>query len=144
MNASELKPFRLLAELSANDREAIAEHLESDDMKKGARLFAQGDEADGLALIVTGRVQIEREGKGALGTLGDGAVLGALSLVTVGPREVTAVAQSKCQVLWLRRTAFHRLMENAPRAASRLLEAILSDVGSMLRQGLERFGARSG
>ncbi|MDX1650822.1 MAG: hypothetical protein R3263_13300, partial [Myxococcota bacterium] len=62
---------------------------------------------------------------------------GGLALACVGPRMVSAVAEEPTRVRVLSRTAFHRLTEDAPRAACRILEAVLADVALALRSGVD-------
>jgi len=133
----ELKGLALLRELSAEEREAISEELEPAALAAGEVLFNEGDEADGLVLLLEGRLRISSRRSGTAGLVGPGAALGALSLVAVGAREATAVAEARCQLLWLRRPAFRRLVEDAPRAACRLLEAATCEFVSSARQGIE-------
>ncbi len=138
MTDLDLKRFSLLAEFDDEDREVVEEHLERKEVQHDVRIFTEGDEADGLILVAQGAVRVGSYKHGYVGTLGPGGVLGALSIVVVGPRVVTAIATSRCQLLLLRRTAFRRLMEDSPRTASRLLEAILCDFSGAVRDGLER------
>ena len=144
MTDADLKLFSLLAEFHGEDREALAEHLEDQQVDHDVRIFTEGEETDGLVLVVEGAVRVGSHKHGYVGTIGPGGALGALSVVAVGPRVVTAIASSRCRLLLLRRTAFRRLMEDAPRTASRLLEAILRDLSGALREGLGRLAPGGG
>jgi CRP-like cAMP-binding protein len=57
--------------------------------------------------------------------------------VAEGPREATGETLSRCRVLRLRREAYQRLVEGAPRAACQLLEALLRDSAAVVRDALE-------
>ena len=141
----ELKDFALLAELSEEERELVTDLLERLDLDPGEQLFCEGQEADSLVLIQTGTLDLTSARVGAVGQVGAGESLGALSLVSVGPREVTAVASEAARVWVLSRESFRRLCEDAPRAACRILEAALVDFAGAVRESLERFsGAPSG
>jgi CRP-like cAMP-binding protein len=98
----------------------------------------EGQEADGLLLVDQGSLRLESARCGDLGEAGPGASLGAVSLVVVGPREVTAVASEPTRLLRLSRTAFHRLVEDSPRAAARILETLVQDFAAAVRSGLDR------
>jgi CRP-like cAMP-binding protein len=78
---------------------------------------------------------------GELAVLGEGAALGALSLVAVGQREVTARAAAPTRLLCLSRSSFLRLLEDAPRAACRLLERVVADVATDVRAELDRIAS---
>jgi CRP-like cAMP-binding protein len=137
VSAVDLKRFALFEELSEEEREVLAEEIEGIELEPGDVLFREREEASGLLLVIEGRVRLESSRAGALGSVGPGTALGAVSLVAVGPREASAVADSACRVLLLRRSAFRRLVEDAPRAACRLAEAIACDAATLLRAGLE-------
>lgn len=136
MTEPDLKRFPLLAELAEPEREAIAELLEPLELAAERQLFREGQEAEGLVLLERGALRLECRRRGALGACGAGTVLGGLSLVAVGPREATAVATERSRVWVLSRTSFHRLVEDAPRAACRLLAAVLADFAQAVRGGL--------
>ena len=137
MSAVDLKRFALFEELSEEEREVLADETERIELEPGDVLFREQDEASGLVLVVDGRVRLESSRAGELGSVGPGTALGAVSLVVVGPREVSAVAESACSILLLRRSTFRRLAEDAPRAACRLAEAIAREAAALLRSGLE-------
>ncbi len=138
MSALELKRFSPLAELSESELELVADLLEERELAAGQPCFREGSEADGLVLVAEGTLALESRRKGDLGTAGAGAALGALSLVVVGPREATAIASEPTRVHLLTRTAFHRLLEDAPRTGVRVLERLLVELAGLVRAGLDR------
>ncbi len=133
MKPEDLKRFELLAEFGCDDRTELCELLESRKIAEGKLLFREGEEANALYLVVSGTVRINSKRAGALGLLCEGANLGAISLVAVGRREATAVAETDASVLVLTRAGFHRLAEDAPRTACRLAEAIIVYLAAGLR-----------
>jgi CRP-like cAMP-binding protein len=137
----DLKAFALLAELTGEEREIVTELLERTELDPGEQLFCEGQEAEGLVLIETGTLDLTSARAGALGQVGAGDSLGAVALVAVGPREVTAVASEAACIWMLSRESFRRLCEDSPRAACRILEAALADFAAAAREGLDRFGA---
>lgn len=132
-----LGQFPLLRELGGDERAALEKELEAIDLRDGDVLFREGEEAGGLVLVASGRLRTESARAGTLGQAGPGSALGGLSLVCVGQREVTATADGGGRVLVLRRAAFRRLAEDAPRAACRLAEAIAADLASLVRAQLD-------
>lgn len=137
MTAADLKVFGLLAEFSDSDRDALFELLEPMTYREGRSLYRQASEADGLVLLVSGTATLESSHSRVEGTLSDGTVLGAASLLSIGPRQATVKAQTECQTLLLPRAAYRRLVDDYPRVACRLTEAIASYLAGMLREGLE-------
>lgn len=137
MNAEDLKRFSLLAELLDEDREALLELLEPEKIRQGRSVYRETAEADAMLLIVSGTVQLVSKRSENLGTLGAGAVLGSASLLAMGQREATVKAQSECEVWVLPRTAYRRLVDDYPRTACRLTEAIAAEIAGLLREGLD-------
>lgn len=138
MNGDDLKHFSLCGELSQADRELLVQELEERAFDSQGHLFHEGDEGDGLFLIVEGEVELLSRKAGRLGTGGPGTALGTLSLVAPGPRETSARAISELRALCLDRARFRRLMQDAPQVASKLQEAILRELASTLREGMGR------
>jgi CRP-like cAMP-binding protein len=100
-----------------------------------------GDPADGLLLVVDGRVALSSEPHGARGEFGPGDALGANSLVGDGVRVARAETLSRARLLHLGRDAFQRFADVQPRAACRLLEALLREQAHVTREALELVGA---
>lgn len=144
MSEPDLKQFSVLAELAEPERDAIAVLLEPVELGADRQLFREGQEAEGLLLVESGGLRLESRRQGALGDCGAGTVLGGLSLVAVGPREATAVATERSRVWLLSRTSFHRLVEDAPRAACRLLAAVLADTAQAMRGALPGLASGDG
>lgn len=138
MTADRLKAFTLLASFTDDDRDALAELLDEREVRAGRRIFTEGTEAEGMVLVTAGAVRIESRRTGASEVVEAPLALGALSLVAVGPRECTAVAESPCEVLLLPRTSFRRLVDDHPRTACRLTEGLIDDASTLIRAGLDK------
>jgi CRP-like cAMP-binding protein len=132
----DLRRFSLFAHFGHEDLEAIAAQLEIQELAREQPLWREGEGAEGLVLLEKGALRIETQRGGALGRCEAPACFGAASLVGDGLRECTAIAADPGRVLLLSRTAFARLIEDAPRAAARLLAAIAADLARTLREGL--------
>ncbi|MDP6980511.1 MAG: cyclic nucleotide-binding domain-containing protein [Myxococcota bacterium] len=133
MKPEELKRFALLSEFGEEDREHLVELLDAESFAEGSTLFREGDEADALYLLASGSVRVHSETAGRLGLLCEGANLGAISLIVIGKREATAVAESDARLGVLTRAGFLRLADDHPRTACRLAEAIVVDLAGTLR-----------
>lgn len=138
MNASDLKAFALLAELGEDDREALSDVLEERKVSAKVPLFREGSEAEGLVLIARGEVEVKSRRSGERFRAGPGTCLGAVSLLAVGARECTAVALAPVVYWLLPRTSFRRLVDDAPRTACRLAEAVAIELATSVREGLDR------
>ena len=96
MNAAELKRFRILQELSEEERESIEEILEERPLCDNETLFAEGDEAESLVLIETGELMISAGTES--GVASAGATLGECALFAFGTRKVRAVSRGTTSV----------------------------------------------
>lgn len=139
MNGVDLKAFACFGDLSEEEREVFGEAMQRITLDAGEEVFREGEDADGLILLVRGRLRLSRATPGLVGSLGPGETLGALSLVAAGPREASVVAETVSEILWLPRTAYRRVADEAPHAACRFVERVLADLTAMMRPGLTRF-----
>ncbi len=136
MNPNDLKQFSPLRDLSAEELEQLIPFLEERLLAPGGRVLTEGQDAHGLVLLIHGSLKVASDA-GYEGTIKAPASLGAAALATLGTRAMTAVAEEPCAIQVLPRTAFHRFAEDAPRAAIRILEAIVADLAMLLRQRLD-------
>lgn len=136
MSAVELKSVALFSELSEDELSILSELLEDESVASGRVLFEEGSESDGLLVVLEGAVDLESREHGRLARLSAGATLGGLSLVAPGRRECTALAAEACMVAWIERGSFRRLVDDEPRLACKLVEALLRDTAGNLREAL--------
>ena len=132
-----LKTFQLFAEPDDEDRRVLEDYLDQHRVPAGHCVFREGDAAAALVLVAKGRLQVESERIGELGTLRRGAWLGEASLVTVGSREATVTALKNSVVLRLERSSLRVMLDQAPHTAARLLEALASSLAGTLRRFVE-------
>ncbi len=138
MSPDDLKRFALLVEFSEDEREALADLLEERKLPSGKSVFREGSEGDGLILLGEGRLNLKtRRTDSVIGQLEAPQHLGSASLFSFGKREVTAVADGPCTVWFLPRSGIPRLLDDAPRAAFRLAEAIAGELAGLVRTSLD-------
>jgi len=137
LKPTDLKCYGLLVELTGEDRDWLVELLDVETLAEGQTLFCEGEEADSLYLVESGSLRISSEADGSIGLLCAGASLGTVSVIIVGKRQASAIAESDCKLLVLTRGSFRRLADDAPRAACRLVEAIASELATSLRANLD-------
>jgi CRP-like cAMP-binding protein len=91
----------------------------------GDILFQQGDESDGLYLIVTGLVRIyltTDDGREAtISLLEDGEVIGEMSLLDGLPRSAGAAALVDTKLIFIPRAAFLDLLETSGKLARQII-----------------------
>ena len=137
MTPADLKRFELLSEFSDEDRDALFELLEQRTVRKGRSIYRETSEADEMILVASGQVVLSTTRSGEVGTLGEGAVLGVATLLTMARRAATAKAAADCSLLALPRTSYRRLLEDHPRTACRLTEGIATELAALLREGMD-------
>jgi len=113
----------LFSEFSRKDLEKVAAAGVHMSFPAGTVLIHQ----DGLALeafvVLSGEVQIKRNGRN-LRTVGQGAVLGELSLLDHGTRTASATCITDCDVLVLSAGQFGGLIEQTPALTHKLLTSL--------------------
>lgn len=89
-------------------------------------------------LLARGQLNLKSKRKGGfVGSVTAPYHLGAVSLFSLGKREVTAIAEGACTIWTLSRSGLSRLSGDAPRAAFRLAEATVTELASLTRTGIE-------
>jgi CRP/FNR family transcriptional regulator len=117
----------LFASLRKEDREALAPLCRLRAYEKNAVIFQEGDPADRIHFIVTGRVKIVK----AAGTrdviieiLGDGEPVGAVAVFERRPFPATAVAIEPSSILSIPEREFFVLLETRPEMTRHLLAGL--------------------
>lgn len=82
-------------------------------LSPGHTLFREGDPANGMYVLLTGRIDVTAHGVG-IDTVQAGEALGILSLLDGRPRSATAVAVEPSEVAALDPRTFRFLVESAP------------------------------
>ncbi len=133
-----LKRFALFGDLGDDEISLLSELLEPFAVEPGEPLVQLGDRADGLVLLSEGSVRLaEAPGDAGPFRLEAPAVIGGASLVTLGQRPATWLADEACAGWTLSRTSFHRFSDDAPRAALRVLEVVTRDLAALVRSGIQ-------
>jgi predicted acylesterase/phospholipase RssA/CRP-like cAMP-binding protein len=113
----------LLQTLPREIAEAIAPTLTSVSLEPEAVLFAEGDPADAMYLVVTGRLAASRSDRTApTADLSAGSTAGTVSLVLGGARSATLTAKEPSTLLSFGRDAYAEVVDRHPQ----LREALLS------------------
>ncbi len=144
--ASAIEESPILGELSPEARRNIAASCKRIDLRAGETLFREGQPADALYLVLSGRVRLQREpnasptnadisdldpGSVLLAELGKGDLLGELSLLTAEPRSSTAIAVRDSHLARLDLGAFDRVVADYP---SEMLRIFARQLAGRLRE----------
>ncbi len=109
-------PELLLAPLIASSR--VVRFL------PGEEIFAEGDDPDGLYLIIQGTVRIAARGPGnnaVLATLGPNEIFGEMGVLDGEPRSGRAAAMTICTLFFIPAEPFLDLLERSSLVCNRLL-----------------------
>jgi len=131
----------LFTGIPEDDLAAISKMMRTAETPEGEDVWREGDEADGLHVILSGRARVlgelpsEREVEVA--TLGPGGVLGEIPLLGGGPRWATVRAVDDARFLVLGRNDFLALLARATPGALTVRQRLLALVCDRLRQRYE-------
>lgn len=118
-----LKATRLFGALPDDTLAGLAAVLTEVELPAGEQLFAQGEHATCLFLIVAGRVRIH-DGSHTLNELGPGDSFGEMAVLDAEPRMASATAVAPAMLLQLDREPLYALMAEYP-AITREIAGVL-------------------
>lgn len=120
----------LLGEIDAMTLQLLQDELDWVHLSNGDVLFSQGDVADGLYVVVNGRLRVAAMlPQGEPQTIGDvcpGETVGEFALIADAPRSATVRAVRESNVVRMTRATFERLARSNPRLMVRLTEIIVT------------------
>ncbi len=123
-----LRTVPLFASMSGRQLRELEGQLQWLHLPAGKTLMKQGDEADGLYVVVGGRLRFEVNEESASatrsGSFGRGDIIGELALVTGERRAATVTALRDCELVRLTQAAVKRLLRRAPRVVLALTRTI--------------------
>jgi CRP/FNR family transcriptional regulator len=117
----------LLASLRKDDRDALAPICRLRDYAKGDNVFFEGDPADRIHFIVTGRIKIVKAAGGRdviIEILGNGEPVGAVAVFERRPFPASAVALEPSRLLSIPERDFFALLERRPDMTRHLLSGL--------------------
>lgn len=132
--------FQLFGE---EDLEKIAPYFERLKLEEGDVVFEEGDPADFIAFVKSGRVEAKKStefhGKQiVLAHMSQGSILGELALFDGQPRSASTVAIEKTELLVLKRESLEAFFDDYPVLGIKVLKGISRVLSLRLRQLTER------
>ena len=119
----------IFASLEPAERARLAAELETLELKRGDVLVRQGEVADALYIVVTGRFAVTLDGRRQLvAELGPGQPIGEIAFLAGGARTATVTALRDSLVLRLGRADFEALCAKSPGIWRALTVALASRV----------------
>lgn len=127
-----LGQVRLFRHLNGDDLEELAAGAEHRSYDTGAMVFREGDEADSLFAVLSGRVRIDRWHGGdseiELLTLGPGGSFGEPALLDPARRTASVTTIEPTRLLVISRGPFLELLSRSPQALSEILAGLSSEL----------------
>jgi CRP-like cAMP-binding protein len=121
-----LDRLRRLSWLSQDQMREIAEASRMLEIKRGANVYAQGDSADQLYVILSGMAALTMNDHGAhvlVGVVGPGDIVGISALLSNRARPFRCEALSECKVAALGAGAFRALIMSEPATFEKAMQA---------------------
>lgn len=110
-----LPTIGIFSELGADERAALMDSLETKALKRGDVLVRQGDPANDLYIVISGRFAVTLEGRREpLTEIGPEQPIGEIAFLTGGVRTATVSAMRDSLVLRLGRSDFELIAERCP------------------------------
>lgn len=123
-----LKKVKPFSELDLDLLLAVAEKLYYDEYDTNERVFAHGQAANRMYLIVRGSVEISDEKMRPLYTLGSADFFGDESLFNEQPRSYGAICKADTQLLTLSRSHLLSVISECPSVAVSLLQCYAQEL----------------
>jgi CRP/FNR family transcriptional regulator, cyclic AMP receptor protein len=117
----------LFAACSKKELRLIAKTAVVEARAPGATLVSEGDPGTRAFILIQGTCRVVRNGR-KVGTVGEGGVVGELSLLTGAPRNATVVADTPLEVAILDQRDFLALLESSPSICRKMLQALATRV----------------
>ena len=143
-----LSQVPMLSDFTEDKLRLLAFSSETRTIRDGQRLYATGDRADSAFVVSLGKVQVfagsDMEKPAAV--VGPGHILGELALIVKGARGETAVADGAVTYIQIRRSLFHRMLDEYPDIArslhSRIAAGLTDTMADLMtvRGRLDRLG----
>jgi CRP/FNR family transcriptional regulator, cyclic AMP receptor protein len=125
-----LHSIPLFARFDRKHLERLGMLTEEVDVPAGKVLIRQGELGDDMMIIVSGTVEVERDGA-RVNRLGPGEFFGEIALIDRGPRTATVTADTPCRLLDINHRDFHALMDEFPDVAAQVLVTFAHRLRSM-------------
>ncbi|MES1162996.1 MAG: cyclic nucleotide-binding domain-containing protein [Rhizobacter sp.] len=132
--AALLRTPTALDELSEEDAKVVVSYMWAVGYKAGATVLRAGDSGHTgcMLLLLRGEVSVETDSAG-ISVLGAGHVIGEMSVIDGAARATDCVVLSQVEAGALTREALHKLIDDRPAVAAKLMLAIAQRMADRLR-----------
>ena len=144
MNSTILAEVPIFSGLKQSDLDQLAQCSTRSWFKRGSVIVTEGDPADGLYVVVSGRIKVllgDNDGKEVVLTVESaGACFGEIALLDEEPRSASVAALENTELLIIYRDQFMDLLDNHPEFARSLIHSLAHMVRRLTKnvEGLAR------
>lgn len=120
-----------------SELEALRSHLHERHFLEGEIVFDEGEEGEGMYVVISGKLRAVRRGmlkKKTLGDIGPGESFGEMAMLGASPRVATVMATEPTTVLAMFRPELLRLVEGRPRLGYKIAMGVARVLESRMRQ----------
>ncbi|MHB8126396.1 MAG: Crp/Fnr family transcriptional regulator [Desulfitobacteriaceae bacterium] len=114
--------------LAAKDIKNIVDISSERIFPKGSTLFVEGQESDGLYIIITGLIKVfilSKDGREkTFAILGEGDIIGEMTLFGCAIRSATLQTMEQTTIMVIKREDFKRVLTEIPYLAQRIIELL--------------------
>ena len=118
-----LNGLSLFDQCSKKDLQEIAKLTDEIDFKKDRVLMTEGERGREFYVLLEGRAEVTRSGK-RIATLGPGAMIGEMALVSEKPRNATVTLATDAHLLVLTENRFQRLLAQHPSIQAKVMRSL--------------------
>jgi len=129
------------ARLDEDDRAQLSNFGEFIDLNEGDVLIQGGKEQDALFLIIFGTFHVQGDSSGRvvlLGNLKSGDGVGEVNIFDPGKASASVISKSISQVWKIDKPQLEQYLESHPKAATRLLATIATQLSKRLRKANDK------
>jgi CRP-like cAMP-binding protein len=126
-----LQNVDLLSAARTEDLALMASIAEEVLYPKGASIFKEGQQADGLYVIIRGRVSLTKDGQEVV-SFGEKEALGAWTLFEAESRVMSALAAEETLLLKVDREDFYDLLLDYPELGQSILKAVVKRLRGLI------------
>ena len=118
----------------------VYKHSQQQSVQAGTVIFQEHDVADGMFVIIQGRVAISKQVMAGLdktlNTLEEGEYFGEMSLLLNATRSATATALEKCILIKLSRKEFKEVIKSSPEVGMTMLVQLARRLDSASKESI--------
>ena len=119
-----MKKLPIFAGLIDDDYERLISICHIQQVTKGQQMFAEGDKAGSIYVLLTGEIQISTQKTGLVHTMKPGEILGEMGVISQGKRNATANISADSIILQLNQQQLENSMDMYPKIGYRIMRNI--------------------